>query len=264
METVTSKDGTTIAYETTGSGPILILVAGALTERADMRPLAEALSGGFTVVNFDRRSRGDSDDARDSFPESVEHEIEDIEALVAAVGGPIYLYGHSSGASLALHAATRISPERLVLHEAPYHPDSSPDDESISGFSQSLEKLFAEGDDEGSVILFFKSGGITDEQIEEMKKDESWSSWVAKGRALAYDSVAMGDRTGGRIPTGAVSQITCPTLALAGSETYDSLLQVSRELADHLPAGEFLMVGGANHESGPDLIAPPVRSFLSA
>ena len=262
METVTSQDGTTIAYETSGSGPVLLLVAGALTGRVEMRPLAEALSDDFTVVNFDRRSRGESNDAQTVFPDSPDREIEDIQALIERFGEPFHLYGHSSGAALALHAAARTNPARLVLHEAPYHPDSAPPDAGIGGFGNDLKALFEQGDYEGSVILFFKSGGITDEQIDEMKAGDDWSRWVDKGRALAYDSTAMGDRSGGRIPDDRLSDITCPTLTLAGSETYENLVEVSRVLAGKLPDAEFLMVGGANHESGPDLIAPPVRDFL--
>lgn len=263
MDTVISADGSTIAYETTGAGPTLILVAGALTGRADMRPLAEALSQDFMVVNFDRRSRGDSYDAQTIFPNSPDREIEDLDALVEAVGEPFYLYGHSSGAALALHAASRLGPAKLVLHEAPYHPGSAPQDDSIGGFGNELKELFERGDFEGSVELFFRSGGITDEQLDEMKKGDDWAGWVEKGRALAYDSTAMGDRSGGRIPSHLLASITCPTLALAGTETYDNLIEVSRQLGNELPDAEFLMVGGANHESGPDLIAPPVREFLA-
>jgi hypothetical protein len=40
MLTVTSADGTTIAYERSGAGPGLILVPGALCDRSALRPLA--------------------------------------------------------------------------------------------------------------------------------------------------------------------------------------------------------------------------------
>jgi len=262
MEAARSKDGTEIVYERTGSGPTVVLVSGALMGRSDMRPLAVALSSELTVVVYDRRSRGDSTDAESAFPDSAEREIEDLRALVTAIGESFYLYGHSSGAALALRASARLRPKRLVLHEAPFHPDSQPPDEGIGGFSEGLEELFERGDHEGMVEHFLKSGGVTDEQIVEMKKGEDWDGWVANGRALAYDSAAMGDRSGGRIPTEVLSEIACPTLTLAGSETYDGLIDVSRTLAEKMIDARFVLVGGANHESGPDLIAPPVRDFL--
>ena len=263
MEVAKSKDGTELVYERTGTGPTVILVAGALTGRVDMRPLAEALSEHMTVVSYDRRSRGDSTDTQTSFPESAMREIEDLHALVTAIGESYCLYGHSSGAALALRASATLRPRKLVLHEAPFHPDSPPPDEGIGGFSHGLQELFERGDDEGMVEHFLKSGGVTDEQIEAMKKGDDWAGWVTNGRALAYDSAAMGDRSGGRIPTEVLSEIACPTLTLAGSETYDSLIEVSRTLAGKMIDARFILVGGANHESGPDLIAPPVREFLA-
>jgi len=84
MEKVTSRDGTTIAFDRLGEGPPVILVCGAMCDRALMRPTAEELAKRFTVFNYDRRGRGDS---RDTTPYAVKREIEDIGALVAEAGG---------------------------------------------------------------------------------------------------------------------------------------------------------------------------------
>ena len=59
MNRATSSDGTHIAFERFGSGPAVILVGGATCDRAMTRPLAEELARNFTVINFDRRGRGD-------------------------------------------------------------------------------------------------------------------------------------------------------------------------------------------------------------
>src|SRR5512135_2451412 len=101
VKTVTSKDGTKIAYETVGHGPVVILVLGALNSRKSGSKLAKLLASHFTVVSYDRRGRGDS---TDTTPYSPQREVEDIAALIAAVGEPVCLYGHSSGAALALEA----------------------------------------------------------------------------------------------------------------------------------------------------------------
>src|SRR3954453_9590841 len=96
MQTVTSHDGTTIAYDSYGSGPALILVGGALSFRKfkKMEQISEALSGQLTVINYDRRGRGDSSPAG---AVSVEREIEDIAALIQAAGGRASPWGWSSG-----------------------------------------------------------------------------------------------------------------------------------------------------------------------
>ena len=68
MPTVTSNDGTQIAYDSVGSGPPLILVAGATQYRAvdqTTPELARLLAaGGFRVISYDRRGRGDSGDTQ--------------------------------------------------------------------------------------------------------------------------------------------------------------------------------------------------------
>src|SRR5947208_13088614 len=123
--TVTSKDGTRIAYDKIGHGPAVILVAGALCSRSFWSgpELAKLLARSFTVYNYDRRGCGDSGDTK---PYALEREIEDIEALIDEAGGWAYLYGHSSGAALALEAAFRLGNKvkKLAMYEAPYNDDA--------------------------------------------------------------------------------------------------------------------------------------------
>ncbi|MDQ0227286.1 alpha/beta fold hydrolase [Metabacillus niabensis] len=66
MYSVTSKDGTKIAYDKVGQGPALILVGGAFSYRKfpQQVELAYLLSEYFTVYNYDRRGRGDSGDTQ--------------------------------------------------------------------------------------------------------------------------------------------------------------------------------------------------------
>jgi pimeloyl-ACP methyl ester carboxylesterase len=130
MNTVTSGDGTTIAFDRSGEGPPLVLVGGALSDRLAAGSLTEALAPRFTVIAYDRRGRGDSGDTA---PYAVEREIEDLEALVAEAGGSAFVFGHSSGAALALEASARGLPAtKLALYEPPFIVDDGheplPDD----------------------------------------------------------------------------------------------------------------------------------------
>ena len=102
MATTLSKDGTIITYDKTGQGPALILVAGAFQDRMAMGAYAGLLSEHFTVYNYDRRGRGESDDTQ---PYAVEREIEDIDALIQEAGGSAFVFGGSSGGVLTLDAA---------------------------------------------------------------------------------------------------------------------------------------------------------------
>jgi len=81
MEKITSKDGTTIAFDQSGKGPAVILVGGALAVRSHLKftRLAAHLAPHFTVFNYDRRGRGDSGGTP---PYAVEREVEDLETLI--------------------------------------------------------------------------------------------------------------------------------------------------------------------------------------
>src|SRR5579862_8710988 len=125
MKTVTSKDGTKIVYDQTGSGEAVILVDGALCSRdfGPMPGLAKLLAPHFTVFNYDRRGRNESGDTQ---PYAPEREIEDIDALIQAAGGSAFIAGISSGAALALAAtASGLNIKKLALYEAPFMVDKS-------------------------------------------------------------------------------------------------------------------------------------------
>jgi len=127
MHTITAPDGTTIAYDRTGAGEPLILIGGAFSYRRfpGQVKLAQLLSARFTVYSYDRRGRGDSGDTP---PYAPERELEDIEALIADVGGPVFVYGHSSGGALALHTARRGAP---ITKLAGVPEENAPGDHAI-------------------------------------------------------------------------------------------------------------------------------------
>ena len=125
MQTVTSKDGTTIAFDKVGSGPAVILVNGAMAYRAfvpSMAQLVELLGQHFTVYNYDRRGRGDSSDTQ---PFAREREIEDLQALVEDAGGKAMIFGISSGGVLSLDAAVTPGIPKVGVYEPSLIVDDS-------------------------------------------------------------------------------------------------------------------------------------------
>ncbi len=62
----------------------VIVVGGAMCDRAWTRPLAERMFRQFTVFNYDRRGRGDSGDTN---PYTVDREVEDLAAVIEQAGG---------------------------------------------------------------------------------------------------------------------------------------------------------------------------------
>ena len=156
QKNVTSKDGTIIAYEQTGTGPVVILVAAALADRGDTRRLAKHLAEHFTVINYDRRGRGKSTDTR---PYAVQREVEDIEALIDANGGPAFVFGSSSGSALALEAASKLGSKvkKLFMYEPPFIVDNSRPP-IPSDFSSQVSELVSAGRRDDAVKLFFAKG----------------------------------------------------------------------------------------------------------
>jgi pimeloyl-ACP methyl ester carboxylesterase len=176
METVTSKDGTSIAYDQLGQGPAVVLVGGGMTTRGDQASLANALASHSAVYNFDRRGRGDSGN---TLPFAVEREIEDIAAVIDAAGGTAYLYGISSGGALALRAAAQLSQvKKLALYEVPF----SDDPEAQRNWKQYVTNLTGaldRGDRGEAVATFLRLVGMPDENIAGMRGMPMWAGMEA-------------------------------------------------------------------------------------
>src|SRR5687767_1780778 len=104
MPITRSSDGTPIGYESRGTGPAIIFIAGATQYRLvdqTSGTMADVLAGRFTIIQYDRRGRGESGNVS---PYAVQREVEDLEALIDVAGGRAGLFGMSSGALLALEA----------------------------------------------------------------------------------------------------------------------------------------------------------------
>jgi pimeloyl-ACP methyl ester carboxylesterase len=235
---VASPDGTTIAFDRLGDGPPVILVCGAMCDRALMRPTAEELAKHFTVLNYDRRGRGDSSDTP---PYAVEREIEDIGALVAEAGETASLYGHSSGAGLALRAAAHGLPlDKIALHDPPYAPDGDENGRRTAReYGEHLEAILSEGRRGDAVELFMTTVGMPQEMIEGTRHTPRWAELEALAPTLAYDSKVMGDTSrDGTIPVGEASKVPVPALVLTGGADYPWMIDVGRRLAGLCRTGD--------------------------
>jgi pimeloyl-ACP methyl ester carboxylesterase len=187
MHKLTSKDGTSIAFDRLGGGPPVILVCGGSVDRMSNAPLAERLAQHFTVLNYDRRGRGDSGD---SPPYAVEREIEDIQALAEAAGGTAFLYGASSGAALALEAAHALpgTIAKLALWEPPYIPAGFP--RPPADTAKVFTDLVAQGR-RGDAAEFFmaKVVGLPPEFVEQARSSPWWPAQEAIAHTLGEAAV---------------------------------------------------------------------------
>ena len=264
MDTVTSTDGTTIAYERLGEGPPLIVVGGALCDRGRMRPVCAALSAHVTVFNYDRRGRGDSGEGAGH---DVEREVEDLAALVAEAGGSASVYGHSSGAALVLRAALRGLPfDRVILHDAPFSPDSDHGRAAARAYDDELRAHVAAGRDGDAVALFMRLTGVPHDAVEAMR-DEPWFAATTKlGPSLVHDSAAMGNADrGATVPLDLIADatVTAPTLVLVGDANPPFFVEAARQLADALPDARLRVLEGVGHVVDPDALTPVVADFVT-
>lgn len=263
MLTTESKDGTTIAYDSVGSGPPVILVAGALCARLAWSgpQLAELLAPRFQVINYDRRGRGDSGDNQ---PYSVQREIEDIEALVDQVGGRAGLYGHSSGASLALEAARSLGAakvDKLAMYEAPYDDDADAQ-EAWKHYLDQLATTLAAGRPGDAAALFMRFVGTPEGQVEGMRRGPGWPVMEALAPTLTYDHAGVigPDRA---VPTERAAQVTVPTLVMFGGASGRPFMEATaRRLAEVMPHAELRVVEGQTHAVEVGALAPVLLEFF--
>jgi hypothetical protein len=257
METVTSSDGTIIAFDQIGAGPPLVLVAGASCDRAVDARIAESLASHFTVLNYDRRGRGDS---TDTLPYAVEREIEDLEILLAAAGGSAVVVGLSSGGVLAAHAAAAGLPVgHLVMWEPPFRIDAAAQ-RAARDYAERTRALLAEGRRGDALELFMTVVGLPAETIAGMRRSPYWALGERLAPTLAYDAAVMGD---GSIPGERFAAITAPTAVFTGGASPDWFRAAGRAAADAIPGTAYGELPGQTHDVAPDVLAAAVHEFTA-
>ncbi|MFF9345810.1 alpha/beta fold hydrolase [Streptomyces sp. NPDC014734] len=258
MDKTLSRDGTVIAYRRRGEGPPVILVGGALSTAATEAPLARLLAPRFGVVTYDRRGRGSSGD---SGPYAVRREVEDLAALVTAVGGGASVFGVGSGGALALEAAAAGVPIGLLaVYEPPYTPGAS-GVRFKAGCTTRLDRLLSVGDRAGAVELFLSVTGVPADMIDRMRRAPLWHGLVSSAHTLAYDDALLGD---GSVPASRLAAVTARTLVVCGGSSPARTRLSTRALTDAVPRARHRTLTGQTHDLAPHAIAPVLADFFAA
>lgn len=256
MSTVTSKDGTQVAYDATGSGPALVIVS-AMPDRSANAQLVELLAPYFTVYNYDRRERGGT---KSDQPYAVAREFEDLEAVLGAAGGSAYIYGSSGMGVFALRAAANGLAgklQKIAVWEPPFIVEGAR--QPLPGdYKQQLEKMLSE-DRRGDMAALFMTAavGMPAEFVEPMKGFPNWSAFEASAPALIHDAEVVGDMS---IPD-ELKNVTVPTLILEGGSIpwvtagIDALVKI-------LPQAERKLLAGQQHNVEATAIAPALIEFF--
>jgi pimeloyl-ACP methyl ester carboxylesterase len=255
METVKSADGTVLAYDRTGDGPPLIVSVGAFCTRHTFAAPAD-LARRFTVITYDRRGRGDSGDTP---PFAPEREYEDLAAIAAAAGSePRFVFGHSSGAAIALRAAAAGLPVAgIVAYEAPFLNEDTP--RPAVDPAEHIRELVGSGRRREAVSFWMSDVvHLPDEMLAQMEG----APWVAALEPLAptlpYDLAVAG----GGVPTSELGRITASVLILGGKNSPGWFQRSVAEQAAATPGAQLTMLDGYDHNAPPEVITPILTDFF--
>ncbi|GAA6525639.1 alpha/beta hydrolase [Intrasporangium sp. DVR] len=255
-----SADGTTIAYEAYGSGPVVVHVGGAFNDRGAGRDLARAVAEhGRTGVCYDRRGRGDSGDTK---PYAVEREIDDLVAVLRATAqdDAAHVHGVSSGGALVLRALAAGAPVATAsVLEPPYRVAGAPP--MPERYLETLEELEAQGDREGILRYFHtRAVGLPEEVLDGMRGTPMWDALLRLAYTVRHDGLCMGPES--ELPAAMLASIQTPVLAVSSSgTTLPFLPAAARAVAAALPRGEYLELPGGFHEVTAESLAAAIADF---
>lgn len=260
MKIIHSKDNTPIAYETTGSGPLLIIVTGALNTHNFGVPgdLVPFLQEAFTVLTYDRRGRGQSGD---TLPYSIKKEIQDLQALIDHHGGKAFLYGHSAGAALVLFTAAE-SPEK-VLKVAAYEPPL------IGGwlertmtefFIRQVGKRVAKGENLAVIKRFMRLVGMDEQLIKDTLASEHGQTIIDMAGTIMYE--AQIQKASGTFLEDQARNLTMPVLMLAGSKSFKTSPNIMTSFTRAIPQAESRLLEGQTHSVEAEVISPILQEFF--
>jgi pimeloyl-ACP methyl ester carboxylesterase len=258
MKTAQSKDGTILAYDIDGSGPALIYITGASCFRS-FWPIvqdAKAFAKEFTVYNYDRRGRGNSTDTQ---PYAIEREVEDIATMIDAAGGRASLYGHSSGAVLALEAALRFGEkiDKVVMYDPPYVHDAA-EKVKYNALSQQVHKLLQAGKNGQAMKTFLGGIGMPKLFVYLLPLLPGWKTMRKLAPTLAYDITLTRDLP----PIVRAAQVAVPVQLLVGEKSPTGIHEVARQLTNAIPGATFIQVKGQDHMVSAKALLPLLTTFL--
>ncbi len=258
-----SADGTRLASHRQGSGPPLILVYGALADFTYWRALLPFLRDKFSLHVLERRGRGASGDTQ---PYAAEREVEDVLTVIESVGRPCNLFGHSSGAILALEAARRSQlVRRLILYETPVDPSErrgTGRPALQAGLKQELESIMAESDRNRAVETFLREAFEAPEAaIKKLKESPRWQEHVALAHTMIYDAAVVSHFNSRDLQLG---DFATPTQLILGAVSPEAEAAGTKVLASALPDCRLTVLEGEGHNgvyTAPERLAAIVNQF---
>lgn len=260
MHTVTSKDGTSIAFWRSGAGRPLLLIHGATSDHTTTwRFVLPRLEQRYAVYAMDRRGRGGSGD---SPVYDLQREAEDVAAVVDSIGEPVSVLGHSYGGLCAIESALLTANlHRLILYESVplfganlYKP----------GVADRLEELLEAGDVEGMLVaMFLEVVEMPSNELEILRSQrDAWTVRLSNAATLPRE--LKGEQSYTFHPE-RFRNMRTPTLLLVGSDSPPRELENAKGVADALPDARVVLLQGQQHAAmytAPEAFVSEVVRFL--
>jgi pimeloyl-ACP methyl ester carboxylesterase len=257
--TVESPDGTRLGCEVVGDGPALLIVHGSVADRTRWAPVRDALAGSFRLFLMDRRGRGLSAAEADG-DYGIEREVDDLAAVVGAIGEPVRILGHSYGGTLALEAAARGGVERLLVYEPAFGTDAGPVFPLAA--LATVDAAVAEGDADAALVAFFTQVLLLDPGVVALMRE--MPAWRA--RADSAHTVPREARAANAYrPRDALAGIGAPVRFLLGTETAPPLQRAARAAHAAVPGSDLRELPGHGHaamDADPALFAAEVVAWM--
>ncbi|WP_226040949.1 alpha/beta hydrolase [Natrinema sp. DC36] len=261
--TVTSTDGTTVAFERTGSGPPLVLVHGNgdVHKFWDLAGAHPAFAERCTVYAISRRGRGASGDAATY---ELEREAEDVAAVVDSIDDPVTLLGHSGGALYSLEGALHTDNLRkLILNQPPIAVGNN--ELNVEEAVTAMKRLLDNGESEQALVLFLQDvGQLTPDELNAVRSAPIWQEMVEAAQALPRELRAIAKY---EFDATRFEGLTTPTLLLSGGESPPLYRDATEAVGAALPNSRIVIFDEHAHEpmnTAPDRFVDEVLTFIRA
>jgi len=248
MPTLRISDEDAIAYDDAGQGPVIVLVHGSPGTSRAWQPVAERLATRFRVIAPNLPGYGATTRPVGEGPGDSSYAAGLIEALLAEVGPPAVLAGHSYGGVVALMTALRgrVAPRALALFEPVAVPVLAAvgEAEAFAAARMLFEGYCAafERGDPGAVRImvdYWFGAGALDQMPAPMREFlvAHTGHNVRDVRATFRDPYSIPSLRG----------LMMPVLCVHGSRSPAMMGKIVEAIASHAPRGIIKKLEKANH-----------------